>query len=430
MKLSAKYNRVTLIASIIVFVFTGVIYYSVIHYILTDQLDRDLEIEEDEIVAYVQANGKLPQAGSFKEQKVSYSLIDSGHNFERRYFYNDYFNKSEQKIEPGRSLIYTVEVNGKLYSVTVTKSRVESEDLVRIIVLITLSVTILLLITLLLINRFILNNIWKPFYGILLQMKAFNLADKNDIRIESTKIDEFAELNTAVATMSLRVKQDYRELKSFTDNASHEMMTPLAVINSKLDTLIQTETFSDSQGELIEDIYVAVGKLSRLNQTLLMLAKIENNLIADQETIPLDNLIRQKTRQFQELLQLHNINLRTDLAHKQINMNKHLADMLINNLLSNAIRHNYKDGQIFIQLNDSQLIVSNTGLDTALIADKVFERFYKNTASEGMGLGLAISNQICNLYHFKLNYAYQNSQHIFTVSFLEGELQSYSKFGV
>jgi len=261
-------------------------------------------------------------------------------------------------------------------------------------------------------------------------MKAFNLADKNDIRIESTKIDEFTELNTAVAAMSLRVKQDYRELKSFTDNASHEMLTPLAVINSKLDTLIQTETFSDSQGELIEDIYVAVGKLSRLNQTLLMLAKIENNLIADQETIALDNLIRQKTRQFQELLQLHNINLRTDLAHKQINMNKHLADMLINNLLSNAIRHNYKDGQIFIQLNDSQLIVSNTSLDTALIADKVFERFYKNTASEGMGLGLAISNQICNLYHFKLNYAYQNSQHIFTVSFLEGELQSYSKFGV
>ena len=417
MKLAAKYNRVTLIASIIVFIFTGVIYYSVIHYILTGQLDRDLAIEEDEITAYVKAYGKLPQAGSFKEQKVSYSLIDPNHNFERRYFYNEYFNESERKVEPGRSLIYTVQVNGKLYSVTVTKSRVESEDLVRIIFLITLSVTILLLITLLLINRFILNNIWKPFYGILLQMKAFNLADKNDIRMESTKIDEFTELNTAVATMSLRVKQDYRELKSFTDNASHEMMTPLAVINSKLDTLIQTETFSDSQGELIEDIYVAVGKLSRLNQSLLMLAKIENNLIGDQETIDLDNLIRQKTRQFQELLQLHNIKLKTELANKQIKMNKHLADMLINNLLSNAIRHNYKEGEIFIQLNDSQLIISNTSSDTALIADKVFERFYKNAASEGMGLGLAISNQICNLYHFELNYAYQDLKHIFTVSF-------------
>ena len=420
MKLAAKYNRVTLVASIIVFIFTGVIYYSVIHYILTDQLDRDLAIEEDEIAAYVKTNGKLPQAGSFKEQKVSYRLLDPNYNLQRRYFYTDYFNESEQRIEPGRSLVSEIDVKGKLYAVTVTKSRVEAEDLVRIIFLITLSVTILLLITLLLINRFILDNIWKPFYGILSQMKAFNLADKNDIKIESTKIDEFTELNTAVAAMSLRVKQDYRELKSFTDNASHEMLTPLAVINSKLDTLIQTETFSDSQGELIEDIYVAVGKLSRLNQSLLMLAKIENNLIADQETIDLDNLIRQKIRQFQELLQLHNIKLKTEIANKQIKMNKHLADMLINNLLSNAIRHNYKEGEIFIQLNDSQLIISNTSSDTALIADKVFERFYKNAASEGMGLGLAISNQICNLYHFKLNYAYQNSQHIFTVSFLEG----------
>ncbi|ATP57120.1 two-component sensor histidine kinase [Pedobacter ginsengisoli] len=417
MKLAAKYNRVTLIASIIVFLFTGVIYYSVIHYILTGQLDKDLAIEEDEIAAYVKTYGKLPLAGSFKEQKVSYHLIDPNHDFERRYFYNDYFNESEQRIEPGRSLIRTIEVKGKLYSVTVTKSRLEAEDLVRIIFLITLSVTILLLITLLLINRFILNNIWRPFYGILLQMKAFNLADKNDIRIEPTKIDEFAELNAAVATMSLRVKQDYRELKSFTDNASHEMMTPLAVINSKLDTLIQTETFSDSQGELIEDIYVAVGKLSRLNQSLLMLAKIENNLIGDQETINLDELISQKTRQFQELLQSQNLNLKTELATRKIDMNKHLADMLINNLLSNAIRHNYKGGEIFIQLNDSQLTISNTGLAAALVVNKVFERFYKNAASEGMGLGLAISNQICNLYRFKLNYTYQDTRHTFKVSF-------------
>ncbi len=417
MKLAAKYNRVTLMASIIVFLFTGVIYYSVIHYILTGQLDKDLAIEEDEIAAYVKTYGKLPLAGSFKEQKVSYHLIDPNHDFERRYFYNDYFNESEQRIEPGRSLIRTIEVKGKLYSVTVTKSRLEAEDLVRIIFLITLSVTILLLITLLLINRFILNNIWRPFYGILLQMKAFNLADKNDIRIEPTKIDEFAELNAAVAAMSLRVKQDYRELKSFTDNASHEMMTPLAVINSKLDTLIQTETFSNSQGELIEDIYVAVGKLSRLNQSLLMLAKIENNLIGDQETINLDELISQKTRQFQELLQSQNLNLKTELATRKINMNKHLADMLINNLLSNAIRHNYKGGEIFIQLNDSQLTISNTGLAAALVVNKVFERFYKNAASEGMGLGLAISNQICNLYHFKLNYTYHDARHIFKVSF-------------
>ena len=79
--------------------------------------------------------------------------------------------------------------------------------------------------------------------------------------------------------MTQRVKKDYTELKSFTDNASHEMMTPLAVINSKLDTLIQTEILSDQQGELIADVYLAVSRLSRLNQSLLLMTKIENNLI-------------------------------------------------------------------------------------------------------------------------------------------------------
>ncbi|MGY0036174.1 histidine kinase dimerization/phospho-acceptor domain-containing protein [Pedobacter sp. NJ-S-72] len=155
----------------------------------------------------------------------------------------------------------------------------------------------MLLISLTVVNRFILNSLWRPFYEILKQLKAFNLADKNEFLVQNTQIDEFQELNQSVISMSTRVRRDYIELKSFTDNASHEMMTPLAVINSKLDTLIQTEALSDRQGELIEDVYLAVNKLSRLNQSLLLLAKIENNLIKDEEDIVLDILVGQKKRQ-------------------------------------------------------------------------------------------------------------------------------------
>lgn len=417
MKLVDKYNRVTLLASFVVLVFTGVIYYTVIHFILTERLDKDLSIEEDEVEAYAAAYGKLPLPGNFKDQTVQYVPLDSGEVVAPKYLYTDYYNESEHANEPGRSLITSVKVQGKNYQVTITKSRVEAEYLVRIIFYITLGVTVLLIVTLILVNRLILNRLWKPFNTVLTQMKAFNLRGKNEIEPALSNIDEFNELNQSAVAMSLRVKDDYKELKSFTDNAAHELMTPMAVINSKLDTLIQTETFTDRQGELIEDVYAAVRKLSRLNQSLLLLAKIENNLITDQEDVDLQDLLTLKLRQFQELFQAEEIVVTFKSAQKVLLFNKYLADILINNLISNAIRHNYKGGRIDIVLDQEQLIVSNTSIMPALDGSKAFERFYKNTASEGMGLGLAISRQICMLYQLELSYHYSKDMHQFEVNF-------------
>ncbi|MBB2147730.1 sensor histidine kinase [Pedobacter gandavensis] len=417
MKLSSRYNRVNILVSLLVLLSTGVIYYVVIHFILTEKLDRDLRIEEEEIRAYAEKYHKLPLAGDFHDQKVSYRLVNPSDTTGRSFGNSVYLNEKEHEKEPGRSLTTFMKVNDQVFEVSVTKSRLEAEDLVRIIFLISLLIIILLLLTLFLVNRFLLNSLWKPFYHILDQMKAFNLTGRNEVKVEQSKIDEFVELNQAVLLMSQRVKEDYKELKSFTDNAAHEMMTPLAVINSKLDTLLQTEGFSDQQGELIEDIYMAVGRLSRLNHSLLLLAKIENNMIKNEEPIHLKPLIEQKLRQFQELLQSAEIMVSTQLTDKEVLMSKYLADILFNNLISNAIRHNVKPGHIEVILNASQLVFKNTGITMALDGARTFERFNKTASSDGLGLGLAISRQICNLYGFSMTYAYGAGQHTFTISF-------------
>ena len=417
MKLANQYNKVNLFVSLIVLLLTGVIYYVVIHFILTEKLDRDLRIEEDEISAYVNTYHKLPLPGDFQDQKVAYRPVKKDDTSGRVFSNCVYLNEKENEEEPGRSLLTYIKVNKQMFEVTVVKSRLEAEGLVKLIFLITLGITAFLLLILFLINRFLLNSLWRPFYNTLDQMKAFNLADKNEINAEFSKIDEFTELNQAVSAMSQRVKQDYKELKSFTDNASHEMMTPLAVINSKLDTLLQTAGFSDQQGELIEDIYLAVGRLSRLSHSLLLLAKIENNLIKNEELIDLKELLNQKARQFQELLQSNEISISLNLEAKAVSMSKYLADILLNNLISNAIRHNLKSGHIDILLSADQLMVSNTGVAAALDETRTFERFNKTASSEGMGLGLAISRQICNLYSFKLSYQYENEKHSFIISF-------------
>ncbi len=81
------------------------------------------------------------------------------------------------------------------------------------------------------------------------------------------------------------------------------------------------------------------------------------------------------------------------------------------------IRHNYDGGKIEISLNGNKISFANTGHNKALDPEKIFERFYKDNASEGTGLGLAILKQICNRHNYQLDYTYHHDLHTFTVTF-------------
>jgi signal transduction histidine kinase len=409
--------------SLILLLFTGLTYYVVIHYILTRQLDKDLQVEEQEITEHIRLSQRLPLPGYYKDQQVEFKLLKRGQNVKREFVNKDYYDVKEKEWEPGRSLLSSVNNKNNRYLVTITKSRVEAEELIQIIFIITLALSFLLLVSVTLINRFILKQIWKPFYSILGQMKTFNITDKKGISAYKTRIDEFKELNSAVINMSSRVKVDYADLKMFTDNASHEMMTPIAVINSKLDTLLQTGSFTDSQGEVMEEIYTAVGRLTRLNHSLLLLAKIENHLIRDSETLNVKELVTQKLKQFQELIDGKAISVSYNLMEKEIVISKYLSDVLLNNLVGNAIRHNKEKGLIEIILDEEKLSIINTGEEAILNAEKAFERFYKGAKSDGLGLGLAISKQICSGYGLKLDYFYKDDKHTFTISFPSSEVK-------
>jgi len=235
--------------------------------------------------------------------------------------------------------------------------------------------------------------------------------------LNTTRIDEFRELNDAVQTMVLKVKDDYQNLKSFTENASHEMMTPIAVVISKLDTMIQDETLNAEQYAQITGIYGAISKLSRLNQSLLLLVKIDNNLINDVVTQDLKNVILEKLTQLQELIQNKTITVTFHPHEKLVNLSKSLIDMLINNLLINAIKHNYTGGEIHIELSSQKLVFKNTGEKAPLEENKIFERFQKSAASEGTGLGLTIVKNICTSCGFTITYHYNEPFHCFEIGF-------------
>ena len=412
MKLSTRYNYVNLATTVVVLLVTGIIYYQAISWILINQKDKDLKVEEQEIFDYVNLNHALPQTFESNDQQINFFPAAPG-SVRRKFIDTTYFKKWEHprnkkhfrkgagEYETGRALVSTVTAGDKYYKILIVVSTVETEDLIRLIFTITIGVILLLLAVLLITNRLILNRLWQPFYNIMKELRLFRLADNQDMPKLETNIDEFTELNAAVAEMAARAKLDYKDLKIFTENASHELLTPIAVINSKLDSLIQTENFSERQSKLLTDLYGAVSRLNRLNQSLLLLAKIENKLLHEQEKIDLKVLIEEKLNQFEEIFQEKNIKVKALLNEKEIYANPYLAEVLLNNLINNAIRHNYNDGEIVIELNSEKLVIQNTGDEPELNSEKIFTRFHKSSRSEGTGLGLTISKQICESYNFQ-----------------------------
>lgn len=396
----------------------GLCYYYILRTVLLHQLDSDLKLEEQEIRDYVLLNKRLPNEANYKDQKIEFESSEKK-GFNRKIRSIDLFNASEDEYIASRQLIFSINCAGKNYNVSITKSQEETEDLIQLIVFITLAIVVLLLVVLFIINRFVLNKLWYPFNKTLSELKQFNLSSENSISLNESSINEFNELNFAVLNMKNRVLKDYDALKSFTENASHEIQTPLAIISSKLELLMQSENFTELQMQYIQNIHEEISRLSKLNQSLLLLTKIDNQQFQDIKEIDLTKIITKQLNNYEELIAAKQITLTRSLDKTfVVVMNEIMAEVLISNLITNAIKHNIEKGTIDVLLTNKQLIVSNTGPLLNANPNEMFDRFKKdNMSSDSLGLGLSIVKKIGDLYHLNIDYSYNKPIHYISILF-------------
>lgn len=418
MKLLAKYNRIYTTATIIILSVSGIFYYFLIRYQLISQLDKDLQIEELEIIENVRLNHTLPNASNYKDQSISFTMIDNP-SIKRQFVSKQVYNPEENKWETTREISFPIVVAGSPFNVTVSKSQQETDELIQLILLITFFIVVSLLTALFFINRFLLSKLWRPFTTTLQQLKLFNLAGQTDLQFEKTSIDEIADLNNAVSVMSKKVSKDYQTLKSFTENASHEIQTPLAVIQSKLELLIQSENLHPEHVRSIQSVYDACIRLSRLNQSLILLTKIDNQQFQEKEHVNVATLVREQLRNYEELIEIKQIQTTCTLEEAcWVEVNNVMAGILLSNLLTNAIKHNVENGMIDILLTKQQLSISNSGAALKTDPAELFDRFKKDDqGSDSLGLGLSIVKKIGDQNNFIITYTFVDKVHTVTVLF-------------
>ena len=334
-------------------------------------------------------------------------------------FTNETTSPGSGEFLPNRILVSHFYINQEFYSLHITTSLSDKYALVKRIILVTAVLLIVLLLGLLVLNRVLSKRIWRPFYNTLAGLKNYRVDRQASLNLEKSPVSEFNDLNQAIETLTESNHQAYRSQKEFIENASHELQTPLAVFQSKLELLMQTKPLNEEQASLIEDLAGASKRMSRLNKDLILLTKIDNDQFLEKESISVKDILEKLIRQFEFQIQNQSIRLSfSEVQDIRVEANRTLIEIMLSNLLSNAIRHNLPEGFIQISLYEKELTIQNSGKSSSLDTQKLFRRFQKDSQNvESIGLGLEIVNKICTLYQYTLQYQFSNQMHVFSVLF-------------
>jgi len=265
-------------------------------------------------------------------------------------------------------------------------------------------------------NRRISHRLWQPFYHTLEKIRAFDLSNHTAVEFEHSNIAEFEELNSSISRLLDSNITTFRQQKEFTENASHELQTPLAIVQLKLDLLMQAPSLTSAQAQIIEETHNALSRVSRINKNLLLLAKIENQQFSELEDIDLAESLQRILELLSALFGEKAIHCKIDSSYL-LKGNPILVEIMLTNLLMNALRHSAPEEGLELSLSANVLRISNPGRNE-LDSSKLFRRFSTASAhTPGSGLGLSLVKEICNRYGWSVSYRFEGQMHSFSVAF-------------
>lgn len=414
MKLIRKINTRFFIASLIIMLLLGFGLVIVLHYTINEQVEEKMENTYLTIKTQLE-KGAIPNSfPPYFEVKIANAAKDT-------LFFNEttFAGYKEKNGEEFKQLNAILNISGITYKIEIRESLMETSDFIENIVSLVIISICLFFLALIIINRKVSRSVWNGFNYNLEKVKSYSLQQESEIELKHTNIIEFDQLNEVLINLTNRVSNDYKNLKQFSEDASHELQTPLAIIRSKVESLIESNKLSDELVEKLKTIYDNTNRLTRLSKDLLLLTKLENNQFNIENQVSFMHIIRDKITDWQEIIELKNLkcefNLNDDL---KIKMNLNLADILISNLLSNAITHTDYSGIIKADIKGNTIHISNSGKTAIKNPNSIFNRFHKESSSQqSVGLGLSIVKRICELHQIKIEYLFLDGMHGFSLQF-------------
>lgn len=272
---------------------------------------------------------------------------------------------------------------------------------------------VFMLITIVFFGEMIARNLYMPFYSLLKQMKKFDVRKGEQIQVINTNTTELDELNKLFTQMADKSIQQYKLLKEFTENLSHELQTPLANLKGKIELLLNTD-LNQEQMQTLSVMYDELNRMSTLNRSLVLLMSLEDHEVAAQQ-VNFSEALKETILQYEDIIEMGGKTLNVSISDNiYISINPMLLQIVLSNLINNASRHNIENGIVEVTLTSTFLEIKNTGNPSNLTNENIFNRFKKGTSgSSSLGIGLALVKKIVDVYGYKITYKTQNNLHIF-----------------
>lgn len=398
--------------SLLILVVTGIMLLFFLQREVSTEIEEQLELQStmivDEIAAGRPVNFPLVQINNTDK-----ALLIQPREFRDTLIYD----RIQRKSEGYYYLSDTRIIQGKKYRIRVMTSHIGLDGYSKAIGYIFISMAFLFIFFGSLMNYFVHRKIWQPFLDNLQRLKLYSVSSTDDLVLAQSDISEFKEMNVVLRELADKAKDEYTALKEFTANASHEIQTPLSIIQSSLESISQFQ-LQPELARYVVDAKGATNRLSKVNKGLLLLAKLENNDFPDRRQLDLKDLLNSQIDLTEDRLMHKGLILHREIHEKEVYSSPFLLEVLISNLLSNILAHSSQNAVITISLNADTMTFANEGKPLNFPESKLFTRFGKGVDNyKGNGLGLSIIKQICIVNDWEIKYSYSGGMHRFEILF-------------
>lgn len=417
MNLIVRITLLFVLVSLIVFGIGGAISYEILMREVKAEQQRFLEERLERIENLLEVR---KPSDTIQWSKLIVIPLNESRNESRTFSDTLVMHSQLNRMEPHLRLDAIKNVGNQSYAISLYDVIIEEDDIREGLTESLTTMYLILLGAVLIIGLAVSYFILRPFNLTLAEIRKFSLRNPNqEITFPASSVTEFKKLNSFLTEMTEKVRSDYQSLKEFSENASHEFQTPIAIVQSKLEVLLDDEKLSEAQIEQLSSIQNAIRRLSNLSNSLALLTKIENNEFINLESIDVSSLLADLLEEFKELITLKSLTLSRTIDDKiTFEADQVLIELMLTNLINNAIRHNWEGGEIKVVLTKSHLVISNSGPALAGKPQELFQRFKKsNQSTTSMGLGLAIVKKICDFYRYTVNYTFEKEKHTIQIDF-------------
>jgi two-component system sensor histidine kinase ArlS len=326
--------------------------------------------------------------------------------------------RNERRIVEGDTIQYrifshTFKVNKKNYLLEVGKSLNTIAETSGPLQNIALEVLLGMILLTIMADLIYSNYVLRPL-GLIIKTKLVGnkFPHFGEYKKVQTSTTDFEYLDVSIHEMIQTIERTFQKEREFISNASHELMTPISILQSKIENMFEQDDVADELKIRLLEMQRILNRLKTITKTLLLISQIENEQFLKEDTIGVNELLQDVSDEISIRLQDKNISFEFNTPGdvKLVRVNKFLLFNLFFNLVNNAIKYNKEDGAISITgervKGGYQINVTDTGIGISaaqlpLIFNR-FKKFRQSLEQDSFGLGLPIVKSIADFHHIRI----------------------------